>query len=110
MNVRLDEPGEHVSAACVDHARVWRSDVRVDRSDTAFDDRYVPFDDVEAVVHRQNDAAAKQQRHQALVFRLETSDLRLGGVHCIEAEWALPCLTAMSSARMLTAISCGVTA
>ncbi len=40
---------------------------------------------------------------------------RLGGCHCIESWLAspltiFPCLTAMSSARMLTAISCGVTA
>ena len=107
-----------------------------DRGDPAIADRTSPSHDVERVVHRDHDAAADQKgdmlHHEATkaakkttkrldllrvlrVFVIQSLATSLGGSHFIERPppslpRALPCLTAISSARMLTAISCGVTA
>src|SRR5207249_7307470 len=70
----------------------------------AVHNRHVALERVEPIVHRQDEAAANQEGgHQLL------------GNHFIDSSAAsrlaiLPCLTAINSARMLTAISCGVTA
>src|SRR5437763_1764968 len=109
MNVRLDEPRKNVAAARLDDAIVTLADVRRDRDDETILDRHVALDDVVRIVHRHDGAAAYQQgRHSG--FKLQTSDFRLGGDHRSAVGCSLPCFTAMSSARMLTAISCGVTA
>ena len=62
VNVRLDEAGQHVAAARLDDAIVTAGEVRPDRGDAAVADRDVALDDVEAVVHRKNDAAADEER------------------------------------------------
>src|SRR5205085_12193798 len=66
--------------------------------------RHVALDDVVGVGHGDDEAAADQEGTESF-----------GGCHFIERSPAsrlaiLPCFTAISSARMLTAISCGVTA
>ena len=64
VDVRLDEPRQHVAAARVDDAVVRLGDVRSDRGDAAVPDRHVAVDDVEPVVHREDEAAANQERHE----------------------------------------------
>ena len=64
MDVRLNEPRQDVSAARVDDAVVRLVDVRADRRDAAVPDRHVAFDDVEAIVHGEDGAAADEEgRH-----------------------------------------------
>src|SRR5262249_36541881 len=73
MDVRLDEAGQNVAAARVDHAVVTHVDVRGDLGDATVADRHVAVDDVPAIVHRDDDAATNEQRrHDDL--RLATSD------------------------------------
>ena len=62
MDVRLDEPGKHVATARVDDAVVRLVDVRRDGSDSAVFDRDVALDDVEAIVHRQDQTRADKKR------------------------------------------------
>ena len=123
MDVRLDEAGQHVAAARVDDAIVRLGDVRPDRrrcgrrGSTRRRRRCPRRSFIVRTI-----AAADEERHtwrstsSAQLSRRLTADLSLESLQsAVEpsastAEWALPCLTAMSSARMLTAISCGVTA
>src|SRR3954452_25301787 len=61
MNVRLDEPGEQVSAGGINHCRddVWR--LWADRYDPAITHQHGTFDDVEGVVHREDGGVADQR-------------------------------------------------
>src|SRR5438132_663608 len=82
-----------------------------DRGDAAAVDRHVALDHLESIVHREDDAVANEQRGG----RAGSARYALKLFHRMDSSAAsrlaiLPCLTATSSARMLTAISCGVTA
>ncbi len=63
VDVRLDETGEDVPAARVDDAIVRFGDGRRHGRDAAAANRHVAFDDVEPVVHRDDDAASDEQGH-----------------------------------------------
>src|SRR5262249_30816923 len=76
-----------------------------DSGDPPVANRHVAFDDIERVVHGDDQTVANQKG----------TGRRDGGSHFIDSSEAsrlaiLPCFTAISSARMLAAISCGVTA
>ena len=58
VDVRLDEPRQDIAAAGVDDAIVRTGQVGPDSGNAAITDRHVAVDDVEAVVHRQDRAAA----------------------------------------------------
>jgi hypothetical protein len=61
VDVRLDQTGQHVAAARVDRAIVTAREIGADRGDAAITDGDVPFDGVEALVHRQDEPASNQE-------------------------------------------------
>src|SRR5262245_5230384 len=106
MDVGLDQAWKDVASARLNDSIVRFFDGGGDCRNTAVTDRDVTIDDVETVVHGHHDAATDEQRHR----KCQTRALRFEGSQRIESSAAsrlaiLPCFTAMSSARMLTAIS-----
>ena len=61
VDVCLDEPGEHISAARVDHPLRAHISHIPDALDAAGIDVHVSLDDIEGVVHRQNRGVAKEE-------------------------------------------------
>ena len=122
VDVRLDEAGQDVAAARVDDAVVRAGDVarrwrRCGRRESrrrprrcrsaSFIVRIVPL----RIRRDMRWRTAKASTCRLADCRLRVALRQLhGGVQRIAAGCSLPCFTAISSARMLTAISCGVTA
>src|SRR6476661_1033723 len=61
VNVRLDEPGKYEPAARVDDFGMISGKIGPDRGDTAVLNRHVAVDDVETIVHRDDQAVANEQ-------------------------------------------------
>src|SRR5580765_4448342 len=62
VNVRLDEPGQDEPAARVDGFGMSPGKVSPDRGDTSVLNRHVAVDDVETIVHRDDQPVANEQR------------------------------------------------
>ncbi len=93
MDVRLDEPRQHIAAMRVNGAiGACARGCGPDRLDAPVPNQYVALDDVEGVVHGENRRAANQERSRRWRGRHLVSRLRhlwpcgtfIGGVHCSE--------------------------
>jgi len=74
MEMRLDEPRQNVAAAGVDGCGVRAWKVTADPRDAPVVNGDVAVHDLEAVVHRQDETVANQERHQALRLQRGVSD------------------------------------
>jgi hypothetical protein len=61
MNVSLNESGEDEPAARVDRLIVPAEQIGSDRGDSAVLNRHVALDDVEAIVHRDDQTVTDEQ-------------------------------------------------
>src|SRR5262249_41966745 len=80
VDMRLDETRQNVSIQSVDGSVVRTGEVRSNCGDTSVVNRQIALDDVEAVVHRQDQAAADEQgsgQVPSLKFQVSRAELKL---------------------------------